>query len=83
MPASLQGILSFSELEPREYVFFPLHLIADEEHALVLRAIVKRLAADAQARFDMAHTVLKASILRYCCCGKPSPCTTSHGLCSA
>lgn len=50
---------AFRGLPPADAVFLPLHVVADDDHAAVLRGVAARLAGGAEARFAMVHAVRK------------------------
>lgn len=60
----LEAMRRFSGLPRRDYVFFELHCLVDDEHTAALNGIARDLAVDAEARSDLRKGMLKALRLR-------------------
>jgi hypothetical protein len=56
----VRALKSSTRLAPVDYVFFPLHVVADDGHAATLVGIVEELATTAAQRADMAAAVTRA-----------------------
>lgn len=60
----VEAMRRFSGLSRRDYVFFELHCLVDDEHTAALNRIARDVAVDAEARRDLRKGMLKALSLR-------------------